>query len=234
MRPGASNRRSTSAGSATYPHGKPPRSIKGLYADVRQTGLERDVGPQLILPFEDEVPQQFAVLVAGERNRVSLRDLERAIWDVDSTLTVQSSMLLSQRLSQELAPKLLQSGLFTLVMLVALCIVAICVYGLVWTSVERSKHELAVRMAVGATLASLRRRVVLRFAGWWVFGAVTGAVITAVVWMWLRSVVSELQTASAAALLIAIVISLCATLSAAWLGPGKLKSVTISETLKTT
>jgi ABC-type antimicrobial peptide transport system permease subunit len=210
-----------------------PRLLRTIYADVQQRGLDREAGPQLILPFEEAAPSSFGLLMRFPSGiRPSIRDLEKSVWAVDSTLTIESASTLSRRLARQYEERLVQSGVFGGVSLVALILVSLCIYGLVWANVERSSGNLGIRIALGATPGHLRAQVLRNVILPWGSGSVAGAAIAAAIWAWMRSVLTELDKPALDLFALAAAVSLLTAMGAAWQGTRRIVTVDPAQTLR--
>ncbi|MBL8227069.1 MAG: hypothetical protein JNL98_01275 [Bryobacterales bacterium] len=210
-----------------------PRAIRTVFADVSQRGLGRDAGPQIVLPFEDEAPGSFAILVRfSATEHPSVRDLERQVWAVDSAITIESVTPLRSRVARQYQERLVQSIVFGGAGLLAVLLVCIAIYGLVWMNVERSAAALAVRLALGATPRILRIELLRGIGIAWAFGTVSAAALALAAWTWLRSLITELQRLALDLFVFSALLALLAALASAWLGARRISAVNPAQTLR--
>lgn len=213
--------------------GEKPRGVRAVYADISQRGLDRDAGPELMLPFEEAAPASFGLIVRfPSAARPIMHDLERYVWDVDPTLTIESAMPLSRRVARQYEDRLVQSGVVAAASIVSLILVSLCIYAFVWANVEHTSWSLGIRMALGATPFRLRAEVVRNVMLSWVSGSAAAAALAAASWTWMRSVVTELEKPALDLFVLAAAVSLVMALTAAWGGTRRIVSVDPAETLR--
>jgi putative ABC transport system permease protein len=164
---------------------KEPAQVVGVAADVKNRGLARDPQPQLYIPFPQlpwgnmyllvrtEVPP---LSVAGAvRNQISAVDPDQPVTDVHTVEELMDSSRAQPRFT------MLLLGAFSAA---ALGLAVIGIYGVLAYSVAQRRHELGIRVALGAERADILRLVVcqglrLAFAGVGV-GLVAALVLTRV------------------------------------------------------
>ena len=134
--------------------------IVGVVATVKYAGLSAAAGPELYQPHEQSrVPVSNMSLVvrsdaAPEAIVASVR-AEMAKLDTEVPLSAISSM--NEVISVSVAQPRLTARITALFGALALFLAAIGVYGLMAFSVAQRKHEMAVRIALGATSRDILR-----------------------------------------------------------------------------
>jgi len=146
-------RRSDAPGAATPPW----RTVVGVARDVRQSPTDDDPA-DLYVPLL-EAPGRFATLYArtGGTPAASFPALRRALKEIDPEVSLDSPRSLEGLIDDQLArPKFLAGLLAGFGLLAAL----LGVYGVITYEVKQREHEIAVRMAVGASAPEVTRMFV--------------------------------------------------------------------------
>ncbi|HTV03150.1 MAG TPA: ADOP family duplicated permease, partial [Luteitalea sp.] len=138
--------------------------VIGVVGDTRQWGLEQEVGLVTYVPYRvgDADAQLSVVVRTGPSLPVAtafarLRDVVRAI---DPELPVQRPRTIDDVVDGALAPRRFQLTLVAAFAAGGLLLACIGIYGVSAASVERRHHELAIRLALGATPRAVQRLVV--------------------------------------------------------------------------
>jgi predicted permease len=135
--------------------------IAGVVATNRLAGPAYPGGPQIFWPVQEEPPPTltFVARVHGQAETL-LAGCGQAIRAVDREVAVFDLKTLDQRLSEVLArPKFYTTATFFLACL-AVLVAAIGTYGAAAYSVAQRKHEMGLRMALGASYPGIRALVV--------------------------------------------------------------------------
>jgi putative ABC transport system permease protein len=136
----------------------PPQAwqIVGIYHNVHAAG-QREQNPEMVIPFwQIPWPQAgFGVRTAGDPTTM-IRSISAAVHTVDSGVALADPKTMDQVVDESLADQRFTLVLFTSFAVVALFLAGIGIYGVMSFSVAQRSHEIALRMALGAT----RNRVV--------------------------------------------------------------------------
>jgi predicted permease len=135
--------------------------IVGVAADSRYLRPRRDVPSIAYLPFPQNslAMTTFTVRTAGDPTRMTAA-IRAAVRDVDKNLPLFEIKTQTEQIGQSLAqerffPKL--TGFFGLL---ALLLASIGLYGVMSYAVAQRRHEIGVRMALGASQKNILRRVI--------------------------------------------------------------------------
>jgi putative ABC transport system permease protein len=150
--------------------GKTFITIAGVVGDVREFGLDKNPGNELYFPLE-QAPGFGAVLVRsiGEPHSVA-QQIRQAILDVDADTAIIGVDTLEEARSDSLTTPRVTAELIALFAGLALIIAATGVGGVLALMVSQRTQEIGIRMALGATPASVLRMIMgqglgLVFAG---------------------------------------------------------------------
>jgi ABC-type antimicrobial peptide transport system permease subunit len=145
--------------------------IVGMVGDVKNSSLQEDAEPAFYFSFRQFAYRSMNVVVRSEEEPKALAArLKDAVWSLDADLPVSGLRPLQADLEQAVA-----SERFVLVSLVAFALLALALasvgtYGVLSCAAGERKREIAIRMALGAPPAEVKRELlgralVLAFAG---------------------------------------------------------------------
>lgn len=145
------------------------RTVVGVVGDIRVRGLERASEPQMYLPsahigdtplaFHD--PKDLVIRTTG-RELALLPDVRDIVRRVDADQPVSDVMTLADVVSTQTAPRRAQVRVLGALAAVALVLAALGIHGLLAFTVAQQRHEIAVRVALGAEPGRIARSVVRR------------------------------------------------------------------------
>jgi putative ABC transport system permease protein len=133
-----------------------PWQIIGTYHNVH-TADQREENPEMLIPFyQIPWPQAGVAVRTSENPATMLTSVAAAVHQVDSSLALAEPRTLDQIVDESMANQQFTLILFTSFAAVALFLAGLGIYGVMSFSVAQRAHEIALRMALGAT----RNRVV--------------------------------------------------------------------------
>ena len=139
------------------------REIVGVVADVRYRGLADEERSLVYVPHEQNSWGTLTVAVRARGNPAGLADLlRREVAALDRDVAVARVDTLASFASESISGQRFGALLLTLFAASAALLAGIGVYGVMNYAVARRAHEMGVRLALGATPASLFRMVVGR------------------------------------------------------------------------
>jgi predicted permease len=168
-------------------NGEPGRRVVGVVADAHIGGLG-EVGPMLFEPA-DGVP--YLLFNAGEVAADELRAVVAGI-DPGATTTLQA---LGDNVDSSLASAALGARIAGGVGLFALLLAAVGITGVFSFAVTERRREIGIRLALGASRASIRSWLLRRMGGAIVAGLVVGLALAIVASQALRSFLYGLSPA---------------------------------------
>jgi len=156
--------------------GKPAElQVVGIAADVHQQGLDHPAEPEMYLPFAQAPQVSFNIVLATNGNPGALSaPLRSTILALGHQVPVYDVATLEQRLSESLAQKRLTMFLLSAFAALALLLAAIGIYGVISYAVVQRRQEIGIRVALGATRASVLRLILRQHARMILLGSAAG------------------------------------------------------------
>ena len=169
--------------------------IVGVVDDVRHIALTRDAVAEMYHPIAQTAVPNFTVAIrtAGDPASVlpAARGVVRAI---DSTLPVYEIRTMEERIAASFSQTRATMLLLLVTAALAAALAAVAIYGAIWYSVVQRTQEIGIRVALGATRASLFRGVMRSALLLAAAGAALGAAGAMAGGSLLRSFLFETQT----------------------------------------
>jgi putative ABC transport system permease protein len=196
------------------------RKIVGVVGDVRVRGLERDSEPQVYVPYQ-QIPDGWMpfyapkdLVVRAAANPAALAPALRAvIGDADADEPVADVRLLDDIVDAQTAPRRVQLDVIGTFAALAFLLAAIGIYGLLSFAVANRRQEIGVRMALGATPASILAMVLREGLLLAAIGAALGLALAAAAGRALEALLVGVEPTDAAALAAALALALVMTLA---------------------
>ena len=144
------------------PFGSDQLTIVGVVRQARLQDLHQDGRPQVYFRISTRQFQRalFYVLATDRDPKTLLPDLRSAVRSVDSRVAVGDARTMQEIVANALRQQRTGATLLGALALGALLLAAMGIFGVVAASVTRRRHELAVRLAVGAEQRRVLRLVV--------------------------------------------------------------------------
>jgi putative ABC transport system permease protein len=142
--------------------------------------VDREAKPMLYVPYHRAPRPVMGLFVRTEGDpRALLGAVQRAVWSVDRTRPVYSTVLLEELVADSIAVQRITLVIATALAAAALALTAIGIYGVLSYSTARRTREFGIRAALGAQPRNLLSTV-LRDGLWKVFGGIAlGAAVAA-------------------------------------------------------
>jgi predicted permease len=155
--------------------GQPLVTVVGIVADVREGRLERDPGPQMYFPIQQQTPATVALVARGTLPPAALlARLRDAVRAVDPSQAVYNVRMMDEVVSTSVAPRRANTLLISAFAVLALVLAALGVYAVVSYGVAQRAREFGIRSALGATGRDLVRHVAVEMVPVTVIGVGIG------------------------------------------------------------
>jgi predicted permease len=119
----------------------------------------RQATPMVFRPFRQVFAQGYFVIRARGNAAGSVATIRRAVRDANVGAEFASAQSIDQLIAPQLAAPRFETLLLSIFAVAALVLAAIGLFGVTASSVNQQRHELGVRLALGATPAGLQRMV---------------------------------------------------------------------------
>ena len=187
----------------------PWRTVVGVAADVKNSGLTVNADPEFYLPWKNDPVESLStahiIVRTGTDPKAMAAWMRAEIVALDQTLpfTIET---MSQRVG-----KLAQRPRFTAVLL------GIGIYGVVAFLVAQQTREIGIRIALGATPQKILKMVLSNMARWTVAGAMLGLLGAWLCSRLLESLLFEVKPHDPFLLSLALLFLIVAVIVAAWI-----------------
>lgn len=210
---------------AAQPHRVPTSSewvtVVGIVGDAVEGSIKRTAPPSIYLPIDQDSgflgmlsSFEFFVRTAGDQ-APTMHAMRQVMHDVAPNVPIEVLTPLSSLVATERAQPLFEARLITAFSIVALLLAALGTYSILAYSVAQRRHELAVRIALGAQPANVFRLILLRGATLAVAGVCAGLAGSFALTRALQSMLYQTSAtdprifSGAAALLLVVAIMAC-------------------------
>jgi putative ABC transport system permease protein len=221
----------------------PWREVIGVVEDVRDNGVHEPAPSTVYWPIAGESHYRAGTDYAMETvtfvlrspragTESFLREIERAVWSVNSNLP-----LASPRTMQEIYDRSLARTSFTLVMLaiaatMALVLGLVGIYGVIAYAVSQRTREIGIRLALGAQERDVKRMFVRSGLALAILGVALGLGAAAGLTRLMSSLLSGVSPLDPATYLVVPAVLVAAALLASYLPARRVAAVNPVEALK--
>jgi predicted permease len=195
-------------------------TVVGAVADIRQRGLDQEVQPMIYAPFQQENSGmvRFVTFVARTATPASVVEGIRAeIRRAAPDLAILGTVTMDEAVAASVAQPRFRMLLLLLFALAATLIATCGIYGLMAYAVTQRRHEIGVRMALGAERRDVLRLILTRALRIVVAGVIVGIAGAAGVTRVLQRFLFGVTPTDPIAFTIVTVLLIVVGLIAAWL-----------------
>jgi predicted permease len=147
----------------------PRLAIVGIVSDVRHTGLDQEVQPEIFVPHAQAGPftgRSLYVVVRTES--VAAREIaaeaQQVVRNLDSNLPISRLLTMEELLWQSMAERRFTMSLLALFAVTALTLAGVGIYGVISYSIGQRRSEMGIRLALGAQPVDVVRLIVVQGA----------------------------------------------------------------------
>ncbi|HXB70994.1 MAG TPA: FtsX-like permease family protein, partial [Candidatus Acidoferrales bacterium] len=156
-----------------------PLEIVGVVEDVKEGPLDEAIPPVLYIPFEQEVKDNFALVVrAGVSDESLLPQLAATLRQIDPAIVSYRGVTMMEKIHDSQSAYLHRSSAWLVGGFAGLALLlgVVGLYGVIAYSVSRRTREIGIRMALGATGGSVYRLILKEAGGLTALGIGAGLV----------------------------------------------------------
>jgi predicted permease len=137
-----------------------PVSIVGVVGDTRLHGLDRDIAPEVYMAHSNATQNQFylALKVRGEPIAYA-EQLRQAIRELDPDIPVFEIRSMDGMIADTLQMRRFNMSLMSVFSAVAVVLTALGLYGVIAYSVAQRRHEIGIRLSLGARPVAVLRQI---------------------------------------------------------------------------
>jgi putative ABC transport system permease protein len=198
----------------------PPQfmAIVGVVENVRHAGREKDADPQIFVPQAQQPSPNLNLAIRTYNDPDGLAAAVRsAVWSIDKEEPVYSVMTMESRISQAGVLRRVETLLLTGFGLLAMCLAAIGIFGVVSEAVNQRTREIGVRMALGAEAADVVQMIMRRSLALSAVGIAAGVGASIYLTRFLESLLFGVKSTDIVAFLLAGVVLLAVALLSGYL-----------------
>ena len=208
--------------------------VIGVVADARRERLDEEPVRESYIAYEQESRRRrMYVLVASSGNPLALVPAIRArVGDVDPLIAVQDVQLIEDLLAGSVAAPRFRATLMMLFASVAVVLALVGIYGMLSRLVALTRHEIGVRIAVGAAPLSVLRYVVGRGLRTTALGLVLGVMGALAASRLLETMLVDVSVTSPANLSLTALLFIAVVLAASYFPARRASRLDPVETLR--
>ena len=136
-------------------------TIVGVVSDVKQAWFDKEIRPQLYLPYLQAPRPKMSFLLRTTTDPMDVATEARSqIYAIDREQPVEDVKTLARLFVDETSPFRFAAVLMLVLGAVALVLAAVGIYGVMSYSVAQRTHEIGIRVALGAERSDVLRLIV--------------------------------------------------------------------------
>ncbi|MFP5260563.1 MAG: ABC transporter permease [Blastocatellia bacterium] len=152
------------------------REVVGVVKDLRQSDWTADPIEEMYLPhLQSAEPRYMTLVVRSASDPAGLvAAVQNEVWAIDKDLPVSQVMSMEQAISGSVGQQRFNMTLLGIFAGLAVTLAAIGIYGVMSYSVTQRRHEIGIRMALGASQGDVLRMVIKQGMTLAAVGAIVG------------------------------------------------------------
>jgi predicted permease len=197
----------------------PWMTVVGVVGDVKQGPLDSQIALHTYEPYAQlGALTSLRIAVRGAGDPAGLAAAVRtAAWSLDRQLALGSVRTMDQVISRSTASRRFSLSVLGSFAALALLLAAIGIYAVLAYSVARRRHEIGVRMAMGAGRGHVVRLVLRQGLGVTAIGIAFGVLGALGLTRFLQSLLYEVQPSDPRTFLLVLVLLVCVAIAASYL-----------------
>ncbi|MFY9823178.1 MAG: ABC transporter permease [Thermoanaerobaculia bacterium] len=195
------------------------RTIVGVVADIRVRGPERISEPQVYLPYKQVKAGQFGnyvpkdlVIRSASPLAALLPAIRRIVHAADPQQPISNVRTMDDIVSEQTASRLVQVRVLGGFAAIAFLLAAVGIHGLLSFTVSQRRHEIGVRMALGAKSGDVVAMVMRQGAWLAVVGVIPGVAVAFAAGRGMESLLAGVKPGDAPTFAAAVVLCVLMTL----------------------
>jgi putative ABC transport system permease protein len=135
--------------------------IVGVAGDVKGQGLDAEAKPGFFVPQAQAPAAAMSLVIRSETNPLGLTAAaRRVLLNVDKDQPVENITTMEQVVSKSTSPQRLNTILLSIFAAIALVLAAVGIYSIMAQSVRQRRHEIGIRVSLGARPRQILKMVI--------------------------------------------------------------------------